>query len=572
MSRRLLLPLFLLFAATLQAFSKPETWLQIRSQHFVVISDAGEKDAKHVADQFERMRGVFHTAFPHMQVDPPAPIMVIAVKNEKDFRALEPSEYLAKGMLHLGGLFLRTPDKNYVLMRLDTDNETHPYAVVYHEYTHLLCSKAEDWMPLWLNEGFAQFFENTDIRGNDISSGEPSSENILLLRQNKLIPLTTLFAVDHSSPYYHEENKGSIFYAESWALTHYFEIEDQKDGTHHLADYLQLVANHVDPVTAGTRAFGDLNKLQKTLDAYVGRFQFMKFVMKAPIEVDDSTFVITPLTESQADATRADFLVYNRRAEDAKTLLDSVLKEDPKNALAHETMGHIEFYQGNLDKARTWYQQAISLDSQNFLANYYFAAISLRDGPPNDDLAPQVENSLRSAIKLYPDFAPSYDLFAVLCLMRRDDLEEAHSMSLMAVQLDPANVRYRVNAGNILMQLKQPENAIRVFQNAAKLAKNPEETAEVENSLRMAQQYLAALEQPANPAVERDGGPSAETSAEASTPPVLLHRAHSLDGPRHEAKGLIKNIRCSAPAIMEFDIVDKNRTTSLHSDLSLIHI
>src|ERR1700676_993868 len=104
--------------------------------------------------------------------------------------------------------------------------------------------------------------------------GKPSGENILLLRQHHLLPLTTLFAVDHSSPYYHEENKGSIFYAESWALTHYFEIEDQKDGTHHLADYLQLVASHVDPVTAGTRAFGDLNKLQKTLDAYVGRFQF----------------------------------------------------------------------------------------------------------------------------------------------------------------------------------------------------------------------------------------------------------------------------------------------------------
>jgi len=34
-----------------------------------------------------------------------------------------------------------------------------------------------------------------------------------LLRQNKLLPLATLFTVDHTSPYYHEENKGSIFYA-----------------------------------------------------------------------------------------------------------------------------------------------------------------------------------------------------------------------------------------------------------------------------------------------------------------------------------------------------------------------
>jgi len=52
-----------------------------------------------------------------------------------------------------------------------------------------------------------------------------------LLRQNKLLPLPVLFTVDATSPYYHEENKGSIFYAESWALTHYLYTKDrqQKD-------------------------------------------------------------------------------------------------------------------------------------------------------------------------------------------------------------------------------------------------------------------------------------------------------------------------------------------------------
>ena len=65
---------------------------------------------------------------------------MLAIKDEKDFRALEPEAYLAKGSLKLGGLFLRAPDKNYVLMRLDAQGE-HPYAVVYHEYTHLILSK-----------------------------------------------------------------------------------------------------------------------------------------------------------------------------------------------------------------------------------------------------------------------------------------------------------------------------------------------------------------------------------------------------------------------------------------------
>lgn len=36
------------------------------------------------------------------------------------------------------------------------------------------------------------------------------------------MPLETLFSVDHASSVYNERDKRSIFYAESWALMHYF--------------------------------------------------------------------------------------------------------------------------------------------------------------------------------------------------------------------------------------------------------------------------------------------------------------------------------------------------------------
>jgi hypothetical protein len=45
---------------------------------------------------------------------------------------------------------------------------------------------------------------------------------------------------------------------------------------------------------------------------------------------------------------RADFLVYDQRPKDARILLEQVLREDPSNASAHETMGYLEFRQGNL--------------------------------------------------------------------------------------------------------------------------------------------------------------------------------------------------------------------------------
>ena len=56
------------------------------------------------------------------------------------------------------------------------------------------------------------------------------------------------------------------------------------------------------------------------------------------------------------------------------------LQEDPQNVSAHETMGFLEFRAGHLEEARKWYEQAVKLDSQSYIAHYYYAAISMRRG------------------------------------------------------------------------------------------------------------------------------------------------------------------------------------------------
>jgi hypothetical protein len=57
---------FLLLARMAAAHDKPENWLEVRSQHFTVVTNANEKAGRRIADQFERMRSVFHVAFPHV--------------------------------------------------------------------------------------------------------------------------------------------------------------------------------------------------------------------------------------------------------------------------------------------------------------------------------------------------------------------------------------------------------------------------------------------------------------------------------------------------------------------------
>ena len=560
MWKRIALLLFLVAAALASARDNAENWLEVRSQHFTVVTNANEKTGRRIADQFERMRSVFHVMFPHLSIETGSPIIVLAIRDEKDFRALEPQVYLAKGQLKLGGLFLRAPDKNYVLMRVDAEGE-HPYSVVYHEYTHLLLSKAAEWLPLWLNEGLAEFYENTDIHEKEVALGQPSRENILLLRENRLLPLATLFTVDTSSPYYHEENKGSIFYAESWALTHYLEIKDYQEKTHRVSDYAELLTQKTDPVTAATHTFGDLKQLQSNLEGYIRQGSFSYFKRSTSTDVDDTAFKVQALTAAQADAVRADFLAYNERVADARPLLDRVLQEDPQNVSAHETMGFLEFRAGHLDEARKWYGQAVKLDSQSYIAHYYFAAISMNAGAsPGDDA--QVEASLRAAIKLNPSFAPTFDRLAAFEGMRHRNLDEAHMMALTAVQLDPGNAGYRVNAANVLMQMDRGTDAVVVLRGALRVAKTPEETAMVQNILTQAEQYVNARDRQAEELkanVQANSASAGASTANAEAPKEELPK-----GPHRFLVGTLQNVHCHASDI-ELTIAAKGKTMPLHS-------
>src|SRR5215471_10186261 len=119
---------------------KGETWLEVRSAHFIVVCNAGEKQAERVAEHFEMIRAVFRKAFPTLRVDPSSTIVILAVRNEQNFRQLYPKVWRGHGPLQQAGVFIRGPEKNYVLLRLDAAGEN-PYHTLYHEYTHLVVSQ-----------------------------------------------------------------------------------------------------------------------------------------------------------------------------------------------------------------------------------------------------------------------------------------------------------------------------------------------------------------------------------------------------------------------------------------------
>ncbi|MGH9617809.1 MAG: tetratricopeptide repeat protein [Acidobacteriaceae bacterium] len=559
--------------------SSVNRWVEVRSQHFVVLTNSNEKNARRIALQFERMRSVFHALFPTASSDTDAPITVLALKDRKSFQAVEPADYLGKGKLDLSGVFLRSPDRNYILLRLDTEGD-HPYSIVYHEYTHYLLRHDADWLPVWLNEGLAEFYENTEIDEKTVRLGEPSEEDIVLLRQRSLMPLTTLFQVDHSSPYYHEQDKWSIFYAESWALTHYLMLSDGKNNTHRIREYSELLTQHEDPIAAAQQAFGDLKALQKSLNAYVQQSTFQLYKMKTPAGIDPASFQVVPIATSDVDAVRADVLFCVGRTSDAEALLHSVLQANPNSAMAHETMGMMKFRQGDLAGAIQWFGQAVALNSDSYLAHYYYAALLMRSGASGQDSA--IESGLRAAIKLNPDFAPSYDALASFYGSRHENFDEAHRLNLKAIMLDPDNVNYRMDTAAVLMENRQFASALDVLQLAEKLAKTEAERESIGVRIDQIEKYQAEMAEAEKQSAQMKSAPPAGTvtgsspvapkdlASNTTIHPVLIvkfkYPTGAPTGPSHTVQGTLQNVQCAYPSVITLNVEAPGEKVFLYSN------
>jgi Tfp pilus assembly protein PilF len=582
MHKRLAALFLLCITSSALASDSTDHWLEVHSPHFVVLTDSNEKQARRLASQFEQMRAVFHTLIPNAAADAGSPIVVVALKDKKGFQALEPAAYLAKGQMDVAGLFLRAPDKNYILLRLDAEGE-HPFATVYHEYTHFVFRKSE-WMPLWLNEGLAEFYQNTDIYEKEVLLGQASSDNILFLRENRLLPLTTLFQVDHASPYYHDEQKSSVFYAESWALTHYIEVTD-RENTNRLQDYARFLLQKEDPVTAAQHAFGDLNQLQKSLEDYVQQGRFKMFKLNSAVTVDASSFQVQAVSKAEADATRADVLVYNGRTEEAEALLNSTLRDDPNNALAHESMGYLKVLDGDTASAKKWYGEAVQLDSHSYLAQYYYAAMSLQTGDVDHDAT--IESSLRASIKLNAAFAPAYDALAMFYASRNERFDEAHILNVNAIQIEPENLSYRMNASTVLVEARQFAGAVDVLKAAVSVAKSPGEITMVQTRIKQVEQFQSASER-----AQMQNGEAGQASVTLTTQTsggesnatktIVFRRTNGKmigtredtpqypigdsAGPRHTIQGILRGVRCSYPNVIALNVDHAGKTIALYNN------
>lgn len=477
--------------------AKHENWVEVRSPNFVVVSNAGEKQARKTALQFEQIREVFRKSLAVAGSHPSPLITILAVKDEQSMRELLP-EYWVKGHSHPGGLFIYRMNIYFAAVQLDEQSEG-AFETFYHEYYHSVTMPYFPNLPVWLAEGLAEFYGHTKIDENSVGMGQADAVLIDELKQQPFIPLKVLFNVDQSSPYYNESNKTSIFYAESWALTHYLMVGDHAAHRPMLVAYLKAMNEGKSSEQAATEAFGDLKKLESTLTSYIRNASFFYMKMASVPKVSDADLKARAISEAAADAYRGGFAAIRGQLKDATDTLEQALKIDPKCGLAYEYLGLTQFFDGRRENGIESLSKSIDIDPRNSFTRFLRAQFSMGVGGPTSGDS-QTEDDLRQAIALSPDFASAYALLAVYLGSHDKDLPEALAFAQKAVSFEPGNSNYQLDLARVLAETRKFDDAKAAASKAQALARQPQEQANASGFLDYLQR--ASSFYAAHPSVE----------------------------------------------------------------------
>jgi len=383
--RRLLLGL-LAFAGIASA---EQRWVKATSANFEVYTTAGEKKAREAILYFEQVNSLFQKAV-HAGRSTKGRVRIVVFQSAREYKPYEP---YAGRPAYAGG----DQDRDEIVMQ-SISAENYPIAV--HEYVHILLKPVKN-MPLWLNEGMAQLYQTLHPLGKGIKVGDVLPEALYVLQQqNTWLDLATLCAVDRNSPYYtNDHSKVSVFYAESWALTHMLSLSDPYASK--FREFIALIIGGTQPAEAFQKAFNrPMREVLADLRAYARGDRLMARLIDVTLEKSAEAPEIKPVAEIESGLVLASLLADINKMGEAKQAYAKLAAENPASPEVPEALGYLAWRKGDRNEARAQFAKAVELGSRNARMYFAYAAMAGEAGEP----AQAQIKLLRKAVELDPDY------------------------------------------------------------------------------------------------------------------------------------------------------------------------
>ncbi len=255
------------------------------------------------------------------------------------------------------------------------------------------------------------------------------------------MPLGEVLGAEHDSPLYNTSANRDVFYAESWALTHYLLIGDPAKRPQLFAFLDRLGAGA--PVEQACReGFGmPVSAMENELRGYVQQLTFpAQIVTFAEPIASRASAPGRVLSESAVDARLGDFLMNMGRREEAEARLQKALAANPHETVALLSLGELRFRQERESDALEYLARAASLDQNSYEAQWAYGRALLRrvSGPPTAAVVEQARAACARALELRPDSADAMGGLALAYLAAGERLDDARRLAERAAQLDPS--------------------------------------------------------------------------------------------------------------------------------------
>jgi Flp pilus assembly protein TadD len=346
-------------------------WLRIQSVPSEVFTDGPESEARQVAARLQEMRRILGKQW----AESPLPVRVLVLSSSADYAALSPSE-TARAFFQSG------PERDYIITH---SGQSDTLRAVSHEYVHVVLHHASVSLPLWVEEGLADFFSTATVKKGIAELGAPIDGHVSVLQRAAWLDAPTLEAVNRKSPEYNDRRGVTVFYAESWALVHM--LMSDPAGSGGVPSFLNRLAQGEDQDTAFEASFQrSLKDALMALHSYVeqGRFAPLEMELSGPaVGIPGAESVSGP----EGRLVAAEVATLGGRPEVAERMYKQIAAAYPASPAAASGLAALAMQSSDYQAARTHLARAIELGAHDASTYFEYAMLTRDTGGSHDVVA-----------------------------------------------------------------------------------------------------------------------------------------------------------------------------------------
>jgi tetratricopeptide (TPR) repeat protein len=455
-----------------------DQWLEIKSPHFTVVSNAGQGAARNLAWQMEQIRSAVGAIWPWAHLDLDRPFIVLGAKDEQSMRALTPRYWEEKGSMHPVSVWVEGADRYYLAVRTDVKGEDYrnlnPYQTSYFSYvTLVLRQSVVKPLPFWLERGLAAVLSNTVVTDKQVLVGPPIPRYISQLRDGPRLRVGELVSMAPHSPALRGDDAAWRFDVEAWALVHLLWFGDQGAHAGALQHFLDAVLAGTDAGNAFREALGAPDAWESALSVYVSRNIFSFQQLQVDATAKREAFPARPLEVPESASVRALFHVAMNRPADARAAIDEARKAGSAPG-SYEAEAELLDREGKHDDAVAAYQRAVDGGASSAYAYRRLASLLWRrSGNPSHDDMMQIASLLGKATGLNTRDDYAYAMLGEA----RSILGEKDGLGLVrrAISLAPQEADHHLTAARVLARERNFDGAQKEVEAAVALARTDDE-------------------------------------------------------------------------------------------------